>query len=80
MLDFIDYGMEINREWRHFLVVVDKFSKNGFGVPLQIGAAQKIRNSISNIIHTSKRIPSLIETDDGKESEKICRAPTQYWE
>ena len=35
---------------------------------MQISAPQKNPKSISNIIHNSKRVSSLIETDDAKES------------
>ena len=62
-----DYGPEYNRGYRYVLVVIDNFSKYGWTVPLKNENAQTIKNSFENILINSKRSPSLIESDCGKE-------------
>ena len=67
ILDLKDYGPENNRGYRYVLVIIDNFSKFGWIVPLKNKNAQIIKDSFENIIRNSKRKPSLIETDRGKE-------------
>ena len=55
------------RDYRLVVVVIDNFSKYGWTVPLKNENAQTIKNSFENNLITSKRKPSLIETDRGKE-------------
>ena len=66
-LDLKDYGPENNRGYRYVLVTIDNFSKYGWTIPLKNKTAQIIKDSFENIIRNSKRKPSLIETDRGKE-------------
>ena len=67
ILDLKDYGPENNRGYRYVLVAVDNFSKFGWTVPLKNKNAQTIKDSFENILISSKRKPTLIETDRGKE-------------
>ena len=67
ILDLKDYGPENNRGYRYVLVVIDNFSKFGWTVPLKNKNGQTIKDSVENILISSKRKPNLIETDRGKE-------------
>ena len=61
-----DYGPKNNRGYRYILVVVDKFSKFGWTIPLKNKYAQSITDAFSQIVKSSKRKPYFLETDDGK--------------
>ena len=67
ILDLKDYGPENNRGYRYVLVIIDNFSKFGWTIPLKNKNAITIKVSFENIIISSKRKPSLIESDRGKE-------------
>ena len=67
ILDLKDYGPENNRGYRYVLVVIERFSKFGWTIPLKNKNAQTIKDSFENILISSKRKPNLIETDRGKE-------------
>ena len=67
LLDMVDYGVKNNKGYRYILVGIDNFSKFGWAGPLKSKSAQTITDEVSNFINKSKRKPSLIETDDGKE-------------
>ena len=67
ILDLKEYGPEINRGYRYVLVVIDNFSKFGWTYPIKNTNAQTIKDSIENILISSKRQPNLIESDRGKE-------------
>ena len=67
ILDLKDYGPENNKGYRYVLVIIDNFSKFGWTIPLKKKNAQTIKDSFENILINSKRKPSLIETDRGKE-------------
>ena len=67
ILDLKDYGPENNRGYRYCLVIIDNFSKFGWTIPLKNINAQTIKDSFENILINSKRKPSLIESDRGKE-------------
>ena len=67
ILDLKDYGPENNRGYRYILVIIDSFSKHGWTTPLKNKNAITIKDSFENILISSKRQPSLIETDRGKE-------------
>ena len=67
ILDLKDYAPENNRRYKYVLVIIDNFSKFGWTMPLKNKNAQKIKHSFENILLSSKRRPSLIETDSGKE-------------
>ena len=65
--DLKDYDPEKNRCCRYVLVVIESFSKFGCSVPLKIKNAITITHSFQNILDSSKRRPSLIKSDRGKE-------------
>ena len=67
ILDLKDYGPKNNRGYRYVLVTIDNFSKFGWTIPLKNKNAQTIKNSFENILTSSKRKPSLVESDRGKE-------------
>ena len=66
-LDLIVYGLEDNRNYRYILVIIDHFSKFGWAVLSKNKNAQTIKDSFDINLINSKRKPSLIETDRGKE-------------
>ena len=51
--------------YRYVFVVLEKFSKFGWAIPLKNKNAQIIEDSFENILIKSKRKPNLIETDRG---------------
>ena len=61
-----DYGPENNRGYGNILVVIEKFSKLGWCVPLKIKNAQTITNFFAKILISSTRKPDLIATDRDK--------------
>ena len=67
IVDLKDYGPENNRGYRYVLVVIDNFSKFGWTIPLKNKNAQTIEDFFENILINSKRKPTLIESDCGKE-------------
>ena len=67
ILDLKDYGYENNRGYRYVLVVIDKFTKFGWTIPLKNKNAQTIKDCFEMVLISSKRKPNLIETDRGKE-------------
>ena len=67
ILDLNDYGSKNNRGFRYVFVVIDNFSKFGWTTPLKNKNAQTIKDSFENILMSSKKSPSLIESDRGKE-------------
>ena len=67
ILDLKDYGPENYRGYRYVLVIIDKFSKFGWTVPLKNKSAQKIKDSFETILIGSKRKPNLIASERGKE-------------
>ena len=50
-----------------FLVVVDNFNEFGRTVPLKKKTSQKVKDSLENILISSKTKPKVIESDEGKE-------------
>ena len=65
ILDLKYYGVENNRGYRYVLVILDRFSKFAWTVPLKNENAQS--DSFEKFLITSKRKPILIETGRGKE-------------
>ena len=61
--DLKNYVPQNNRGSRFVLVIIDKFSKYGWTVPLKNKNTQTIKNSFENIIKSSKRSPNLLEGD-----------------
>ena len=70
LLGMNEYSPKNQKGYRYILVVIDKFSKFGWKIPLKNKYAQSILDAFSQIIKTSKREPNLLETDDGKEYVK----------
>ena len=62
-----DYGTKNNEGYRYVLIVIDKFTKFGWTIPLKNKYAQSITDSFSQIDKSSKLKPNLLETDDGEE-------------
>ena len=63
LLDLKDYGRKNNRGCSYVLVIIDSFSKFVWTVPLKNKTAITIKDSLENIITSSKRKPNLIESD-----------------
>ena len=64
ILDLKDYGHKNNRGYRYVLVIIDNFSKFGWTFPIKKNAIT-IKDSVENILISSKRKPNLIESDRG---------------
>ena len=45
LLDLIDYGVKNNRGYRYILVLIDNFSKYGWGIPLKNKYATTIKEA-----------------------------------
>ena len=71
ILDLKDYGPKNNRGYRYVLVIIDNFSKYGWTLTLKNKNAQTVKDSFETILINSKRKPNLIESDRGKEFNKI---------
>ena len=56
-----------NQIFRYIFVLVDKFSKYLLAVPLKNKNSQTITQGLSNILTTSKRSPTKLESDRGAE-------------
>ena len=67
ILDLKSYGPENKRGYRYVLVVNDNFSKYGWTVPLKNKNSQTKKDSLENIIISSKSKPGLFESDRGKD-------------
>ena len=67
LLDMNDYDPKNNKGYRYILVVIDNFSKFGWIRSLKNKYSQSITDAFSEIIKSSNRKPSHLETDDGKE-------------
>ena len=62
LLDLNDYGPKSLRGYRNVLVIINYFSKFGWTVPVKKNA-QTIKDSLENIIKSSKRSRKLHEGD-----------------
>ena len=62
-----DYGPSNNKRYGIFLVLIDKLSRYGCTIPLKNKYAQTKTDVFSEIIKTSKRKPSMLETGNSKE-------------
>ena len=67
LLDLKDYDLENIRGYRYVLVIINNCAKFGCTVPIKNKNAQTIKDCFEEISIISKRKPSLIETDRGKE-------------
>ena len=63
ILDPKDYGCENKRGYRYVLVIIDRFSKFAWTVPLEKKNGQTKKDSFEKFLINSKRKPQLIETD-----------------
>ena len=70
-LDFKEHGPENNRGYRYVLVVIGKFSKYGWTIPLKNKKAQSIKDAFENIITSSRISPNLVETHRGRKFYNI---------
>ena len=59
ILDLKDYGPGNNRGYRYVLVIIDNFSKFGWTIPLKNKNGQSIKDSLENILISSKRKPNI---------------------
>ena len=67
LLDMNDFGIKNVTGYRYVLVIIDNFSKFSWTILLMKKYAQSITDAFSQIIKTSRRKQSFLETDDGKE-------------
>ena len=67
IFDMNDYDPKNNKGYRYILVVIDNFSKFGWTRSLKNKYSLSITGAFSEIIKSSNRKPSHLETDDGKE-------------
>ena len=67
ILELKDFGSENNRGDRYVLVVIDNFSKFVWTIPLKNKNAQTIKDSFEIFLISSKRTPTLMETDRSKD-------------
>ena len=67
LADMIDYKISNNKGFRYIFVIIDKFSKCLWCIPLKDRNIQTITNEFSKILATSKRRRLKIESDKGKE-------------
>ena len=63
----IDYKISNNKRFRYIFVIIDKYSKYLWAIPLKNKYSQTITNKFSVISKTSKRKPLKIESDRGAE-------------
>ena len=70
LADMIDYKITNNEGFRYIFVMIDKYSKYLWAIPLKNEYSQNVTNEFSNILTTSKRKDLNIETDRGTELYK----------
>ena len=63
----IEYKISNNKGLRYIFVIIDKYSKYLWAIPLKYKYNQAITNEFSNILTTSKRKPLKLESDRGSE-------------
>ena len=71
LADFSESKITNNKGYRIIFVIIEKFSKFFWCIPLKNKNSQTIVNEFSNILTTSKRKPLIIESDGGTESYNI---------
>ena len=67
LADMVDYKISNNKIFRYIFVIIDKFSKRTWCIPLKNKNGETVTNEFSNILTTSKGRPLKIESDRGKE-------------
>ena len=65
--DMIDNKISNSKRFRYIFVLIDKFSKFLWAVPLKNKNSQTLTDEFSNILSPSKRSPLKLESDRGKE-------------
>ena len=63
----IDDGIRSNKNYRNFLVVIDKFNKYGWVIHLRSKTAQTVTNEFYFRVHKPNCEPSLTEPKDRKD-------------
>ena len=67
LADMIDYKIAKNKGFRYIFVIIDKYSKYLWAIPLKNKYSQTITSEFSNILTRSKRKPIKVESDRGTE-------------
>ena len=67
LADMVDYKISNNKGFRYIFIIIDKFSKCLWSIPLKNKKSQTITNEFSNILTQSKRRPLKLESDRGSE-------------
>ena len=67
LADMIDYKTSNNKGFRYIFILIDKFSKFLWCVPLKEKNSKTITEELSNFLSTSKRSPLKLESDRGSE-------------
>ena len=62
-----DYRTSNNKGFKYMYIIIDKFSKFLWALPLRIKYGQSITNDIAIVLTKSKRKPLKIESDRGAE-------------
>ena len=63
----MDYKTSNIKGFRYIFIIIDKFSKSLWSIPLKNKYSQTITNEFSNILTKSKRKPIKLESDRGAE-------------
>ena len=66
LITMIKYSKQ-NKNYKYILTVIDFFSKYSWCYPLKTKKSDEIINSFNDIFKKSKRIPSMIQSDEGTE-------------
>ena len=63
----VDYKIPNNKVYRFIFIIIDKFSKYTWGVPLKNKNSQTITQEFSNILTKSKRSLRKLGSERGSE-------------
>ena len=74
-LDLNDYGALKIKGFRCTLILIDKFFKFVWVVPIKDKTSQTVKDSYENLLISSKRKPNFFEIDDGK----VFISKTFHW-
>lgn len=58
---------KINSGFKYILVIIDTFSKFVWTIPIKTKTKSEVTSSIKHVIVTSRRVPTNLQTDLGKE-------------
>ena len=59
----------VNKNYKYIMTVIDIFSKYAWALPIKNKTGEDVTEAFSQIFAQDKRIPSLLQTDDGREYE-----------